>query len=151
MAGKTCFAEAHSKSHCAYIIDTLDQLKSIPGECDLLVFDDMNFGPNGLDLTAEQMIKLLTIKRSCYIKCRHFDGRVPPLPRIFTTNLNVNMRHEYPFPWPKNTSQENAYKRRLRHEPWVEFKLYGPPGVKPSIEYEDSEDSDAGGEPGTLI
>ena len=67
---------------------TLDAAKHIPSDCDLLVFDDMRFGPGGLDLAAEEMIALLDWTRVTTIKCRHFDGVIPAIPRIFTTNLN---------------------------------------------------------------
>ena len=50
--GKTCFAEAHGTR--PYVVRTLDQLKDVPGDCDLLVFDDMRFGPGGLELAAEE-------------------------------------------------------------------------------------------------
>ena len=54
----------------------------------LLIFDDMRFDKEGLDLSPEQMICLLDAKEQVAIKCRHYDGIVPCIPRIFTTNLN---------------------------------------------------------------
>jgi hypothetical protein len=83
--GKTCFAEAHGLK--PYYIKTLDMLAHIPEDCDLLIFDDMRFDEKGLNLSPEAMINLLDTERPSAIMCRHYDGEIPALPRIFTTNL----------------------------------------------------------------
>ena len=88
-----------------FIVSTLDQLQVIPPDTDLLVFDDMNFGERGLGLTAEEMIALLDCKVSKNIKCRHYDGCVPLLPRIFTTNLDCSSK-QHPFSAGVSQSQD---------------------------------------------
>ena len=59
--GKAQFAKAHGKY--PLVIRSIDQLKKISPNTDLLVFDDMNFGPNGLDWTPEQMIHIQEFSR----------------------------------------------------------------------------------------
>lgn len=46
------------------------------------------FDAEGLDVSPEEMICLLDVKREGSIKCRHYDGRIPCIPRIFITNLD---------------------------------------------------------------
>ena len=122
--GKTCYAEAHGRF--PYYMKTLDQLKDIPGECDLLLFDDMRFDELGLGLTPEEMIALLDVERETSIKCRHFDGRIPPIPRIFTSNLNPDgVRREKIFPEGANRAQQDAINRRFAQPyPYITAKLY---------------------------
>lgn len=121
--GKTCYAEAHSPNGCSFVIKTLDQLKDIPGDCDLLIFDDMRFDKDGLDLTPEEMICLLDVKREGSIKCRHYDGRVPCIPRIFTTNLDP-FNGETIFPTGKTRQQEKAIRRRMVRMNFLEQQLF---------------------------
>ena len=59
---KTDFAMAQGK--CPLLIDEPDKIKEITPMTDLLVFDDMNFGPEGLNFTAEKAIHLLDMKKS---------------------------------------------------------------------------------------
>lgn len=119
--GKTCYAEAHGKR--PFILKTLDQLKAVPGDCDLLIFDDMRFDSEGLDLTAEEMICLLDVKRASAIKCRHYDGDIPCLPRIFTTNLDANLG-ETIFPPGKSRQQRRAINRRTDIRPFLTKPLF---------------------------
>ena len=56
----------------------------------------MRFDEKGLGLTPEEMIALLDVKRETAIKCRHYDGVIPCLPRIFTTNLDCSGQ-QHPF------------------------------------------------------
>ena len=132
--GKTAFAKAHGLM--PYLIKTLDQLLSIPDECDLLIFDDMRFGRGGLELTPEEMLSLLDVEETGSIKCRHFDGQIPCLPRIFTTNLDPSSGYvdADPFPLGHGDEQKNALKRRYIRLPYIQFLLYGPEGVVPTIE-----------------
>ena len=120
--GKTCFAEAHG-AH-PYLIRTLDQLKDIPPECDLLVFDDMRFDERGLDLKPEEMLSLLTANRATSIKCRHFDGCIPAIPRIFTTNLDPAGGREQAFPLGANPEQNRALNRRVFKTRYFRTSLY---------------------------
>lgn len=119
--GKTCFAEAHGRH--PFVIRTLDQIKDIPFECDLLVFDDMRFDASGLDLKPEEMISLLTADRETSIKCRHFDGRIPAIPRIFTTNLDPDGGPKA-FPSGANAEQQKALDRRVFKTPYLRTRLY---------------------------
>ena len=64
MVGPIC--SQYGQDAISIIIKTMDDLLKITDETDLLIFDDMNFGPGteeqpGLNLTAEQIIALLTI------------------------------------------------------------------------------------------
>ena len=115
-------------------------LKSIPGDATHLVFDDMRFDSKGLDLTPEQMICLLDVKRSGTIKCRHYDGHIPCLPRIFTTNLNPrSFEREHPFPRGANQEQQNAIKRR-HYATEFHSKLLFEPDPETDSEDDDHED-----------
>ena len=137
--GKTCFAAAHGKQ--PYVIKTLDQLKNIPADCDLLVFDDMRFDKDGLDLTPEEMIALLDVKRETAVKCRHYDGLIPCLPRIFTTNLDCS-GVQHPFVPGASRAQQNAIRRRFRQVPWQDQWMFSLPKIK-----EEDEEETAVGEP----
>lgn len=94
--GKPEFAKSHGR--CPLLVKTLDGLKKIrPGATDLLVFDDMNFGPGtkehpGLNLTADQAIALLTQNNRVTLKtrpnCRGDDVEIPAnMKRIFTIDI----------------------------------------------------------------
>jgi hypothetical protein len=111
-AGKTCFAKAHGKR--PYIIKTLDMLKYVPADCDLLIFDDMRFDKGECQLSPEQIINLLTVDEMGSIQCRHFDGSIPCIPRIFTTNLDPSRQREHPFPIGENPEHGIAIRRRHR-------------------------------------
>ena len=119
--GKTCFAEAHGQH--PFVIRTLDQCKDIPIECDLLVFDDMRFDSGGLDLKPEDMLALLTADRETSIKCRHFDGLIPAIPRIFTTNLESDGGPKA-FPSGANKEQQTALDRRVFKTPYLRKRLF---------------------------
>ena len=119
--GKTCFAEAHGQH--PFVIHTLDQCKDIPLECDLLVFDDMRFDVGGLDLKPEEMLSLLTADRETSIKCRHFDGRIPAIPHIFTTNLDPDGGPKA-FPSGANAEQQKALDRRVFKTQYLRTRLY---------------------------
>ena len=113
--GKTCYAEAHSGKSCAFIIKTLDMLKDIPGDCNLLIFDDMRFDKGSCQVDPETMIHLLTRDRLVHIKCRNVDGFIPPIARIFLSNLKKGT----PFPESPEAEQNYAIDRRHRKEPYV--------------------------------
>ena len=124
--GKTCYAAAHFKN--PYTISTLDMLRPehVPPETDGLVFDDMNFGPEGLGLTAEEMIALLDCQVSKNIKCRHYDGCIPLLPRIFLTNLDCSTR-QHPFTFGASQAQTDAVCRRHCELAWREHWMFEEP------------------------
>ena len=122
--GKTCWAAAHFQH--PFTISTLDMLQVVPPEADGLIFDDMNFGENGLGLTAEEMIALLDTKVSKNIKCRHYDGRVPLLPRIFTTNLDCSTR-QHPFTSGASQAQTDAINRRHCELAWRAAWMFKKP------------------------
>lgn len=96
---------------------TLDQAKDIPPDCDGLVVDDMRFDSTGLGLTPEEMIALLDTMVQTAIKCRHYDGVIPCLPRIFTTNLDC-FGQQHPFPNGASRAQQDAIDRRYIQMPW---------------------------------
>ena len=85
--GKTQFAKAHFKY--PLVIRSIDQLKKMTPITDGLILDDMNFGPNGLDWTPEQMIHMLDMEDDAVVKARYVDAVIPKgMPRIFTTNID---------------------------------------------------------------
>ena len=135
--GKTSFCMAHGNN--PYFMKTLDQLKDIPGDCDLLIFDDMRFDTNGLDMTPEEMIALLDTEYETAIKCRHYDGIIPALPRIFTSNLDHAKGRTVVFPRDGNDEQQEGIDRRFHYakdhngEPitYLTEKLYDGAGVAP--------------------
>ena len=110
--GKTCFAAAHGKR--PYIVKTIDALQLIPSDCDLLVFDDMRFDEGDSAVTPETMICLLDCAFEGQIKCRNQDGNIPPIARIFTSNLR-----RAPFPEGANEEQSIAIRRRFRWPKYV--------------------------------
>ena len=69
---------------------TLDRLQTIPGNCDGLIFSGMRFNKDGLDMPPEEIIALLDMTCKTSIKCRHYDGIITALPRIFTSNLRAD-------------------------------------------------------------
>ena len=103
----TCFARSHFKF--PYVMKTLDQLKEIPGNCDGLIFDDMRFDKDGLNLTPEEILAVLDVNNETAIKCRHYDGVIPALPRTFTSNLGV---HGQIFPRGASRQQQDGIDRR---------------------------------------
>jgi hypothetical protein len=113
-AGKTCYAEAHGKR--PYIIKTMDMCKFIPADCDLLIFDDIRFDKGPYELDVESMKHLLTRNRKETIHGRHFDGSIPPLPRIFLSNLPDG---ETPFPVSENPEDNYAIARRFKVASYV--------------------------------
>ena len=145
--GKTQFLKAHAKY--PLVIKTLDGLKKIvPGTTDLLIFDDMNFGPGtkeqpGLNLTADQVIALLSIDDRVTLKTRpNFKGDDVEIPaglkRVFSTNIDiegmyfdqdeqvvdVNGWPMHIFPRGANREQTEGISRRYRLETYVENPLY---------------------------
>ena len=135
--GKTQFAKAHGKF--PLVIRSIDQLKKISPNTDLLVFDDMNFGPDGLDWTPEQMIHLLDIDEDAVVKARYVDAVIPKgMRRIFTTNidptgmwldedemqLDKNGDPIHPFPRGRNQQHQKAIARRYNLMPYIDAPLY---------------------------
>ena len=88
---RTAFAMRHGKH--PYLIQNIEQLATIPDECDLLVFDDVRFVHAPSHMTPKQMISLLDVTQQARIKGRYYDIVVPSIPRIFTTTL----RRQHPF------------------------------------------------------
>ena len=122
--GKTCFAAAHGMR--PFVMKTLDQCKDIPPDADLLIFDDMNFGKEGLDVTPEEMIAILDMMWQTAIKCRHYDGLIPCLARIFTTNLDCSSR-QHPFPQGASAAQQEAIDRRYIQMHWHDVWMFKEP------------------------
>lgn len=80
--GKTQFAKTFG-THPA-VIRHVDQLKSIPGHVDLLIFDDMDFG----HWPRTSIIHLLDTEEDSPIHCRNTNALIPAgMKRIFTTNV----------------------------------------------------------------
>ena len=75
-------------------------------------------------LVVEQMIALLDFEREQSFKCRHYDRRIPCLPRIFTTNLNPHKRVTSPFPRCANDQQQDAIMRRVVISEYMMEKLH---------------------------
>jgi len=134
---KTDFALAQASR--PLLIDEPEKLKEInPTFHNLLVFDDMNFGPSGLNFTPEKTIHLLDMKKTRTFKLRYFNGTIPAgMPRIFVTNLTppeersatpqlflhdqfpddemcVGPAEEWIFPRSSNEQQNIAIARRYR-------------------------------------
>jgi len=74
-------------------------------------------------VSPEEMICLLDVKREGSIKCRHYDGRIPCIPRIFTTNLDPH-NGETIFPKGKTRQQERAIRRRVAKLPFLQQQLF---------------------------
>ena len=72
---KTDFAMAQGKY--PLLVDEIDKLKEISPFTDLLVFDDMSFGPNDLNWTPAQVIRLLDTRKERVIKCRYTNAKRP--------------------------------------------------------------------------
>ena len=150
--GKTQFLKAHA-SH-PIIIKTMDDLLKITDDTDLLIFDDMNFGPGteeqpGLNLTADQIIALLTIDDNVSIKTRpnnrgeSADIRAG-LKRAFSTNvdldgmffdideqvLDVKGNPLHIFPRGANAEQQRGIDRRYKVEKFVEEPLFNKEKVR---------------------
>ena len=69
------------------LINNFDDLKKITEETDGLVFDEMDFGRGGLNLTGFEMIQLLDMDEGHSIKCRNVNAFIPAgMLKIFTTN-----------------------------------------------------------------
>ena len=72
----------------------MDDLKDLSLRNDGIVFDQMCFthphDRNKLNLTGDEIIKLLDMEVSRSISARYRNARIPrDMPRIFITNLNV--------------------------------------------------------------
>lgn len=137
--GKTQFAKAHFKY--PLVIRSIDQLKKITPNTDGLIFDDMNFGPNGLDWTPEQMIHILDIDEDAVVKARYVDAIIPKgMRRIFTTNIDPsgmwldgdeqemdkNGDPIHLFPRGRNKQHQKAIARRYNLMPYVDEPLWDP-------------------------
>ena len=143
--GKTQYAMAHGKYPLR--IKTLDDLKKIvDGTTDLLVFDDMVFGPGtkenpGNDLPDNTMLALLDFEQETSIGkdkdrtyVRNDTGKIPKrMKRIFLTNIrcdgseklkDMNGRTLHPFPYGGTAQIQAALDRRYRLEPYVEEPLF---------------------------
>ena len=70
------------------------------------------------------MIALLDFEREQSFKCRHYDRRIPCLPRIFTTNLNPHMGVTSPFPRGANDQQQHGINRRVVVSEYLTEKLH---------------------------
>ena len=55
---------------------TLDQLRDIPGDCDLLIFDDMRFDSKGLDMTPSDFVRITSTKAAMLFNMYPRKGRV---------------------------------------------------------------------------
>jgi hypothetical protein len=142
---KTDFAMAQGKY--PLLVDEIDKLKEIsPDKTDLLVFDDMGFGPKDLNWTPLQVIRLLDTKKERVIKCRYTNAKRPKdIKMIFCTNLvppEVTEANNWTwkadlegtgaptadwiFPRGTNKEQDIAIRRRYRLEGPVERMLATP-------------------------
>ena len=99
----------------------------------------MRFDEKGLGLTPEEMIALLDVKRETAIKCRHYDGVIPCLPRIFTTNLDCSGQ-QHPFVRGASRAQERAIARRFREKKWQDKWMFLAPKMEEEEEAREEED-----------
>lgn len=82
------------------------------------------------ELDTEQIISLLDSSETGSLRCRHFDGIIPPIKRIFTTNIasardagDGDPRSPI-FPRGANTQQQFAINRRFCSTEYIKTKLY---------------------------
>ena len=108
-AGKTQFALAHGKH--PLLVRTIEQLKQITEDTDLLVFDDMDFRKWDVNSVKH----LLDIEEASGIDCRYLDASIPAgIPRIFCTNSPCQWPFNHIFPQGECQDNYKAITRRHR-------------------------------------
>lgn len=111
--GKTQLALAQGDA--PKLIRSLDDLKSINTSHTHLVFDDMDFGRDGLGWTGSNIIHLLDMEENSSIKCRYADATIPAgMPRLFTTNKPLTYPFGHIFPEGDCAAQLAGINRRYR-------------------------------------
>lgn len=112
--GKTNWALGQSAK--AVKIDTLDALRSIPQDTELLVFDELLFD----ECSKAKMIALLDKRWDYTIHTRHSDAKIPKgTKRIFVCN-----EHEHPFGFRNETGGHESVRSRYQLIDVVANDLY---------------------------
>ena len=128
--GKTQFALAHFR--CPLLVSEMDDLKLLSARNDGIVFDQMRFthpeDRRNLNLTADQMIRLIDLETTRSIGARYANARIPRgMPRIFTTNRRV-AAGEPIFPSGCNREEQEGIDSRLAVTQYVTRDLRRNPG-----------------------
>ena len=123
--GKTHFALAHFEY--PLLVSEMDDLHKISLRTDGIVFDQMCFtnpyDRKELNLTGNQIIRLLDIEVARSIGARYHNSRIPKgMPRIFTTNQHVS-EGEPIFPRGRNAEEQEGIDSRLDVRPWMSEDL----------------------------
>ena len=81
-----------------------------------LVFDEFDYrkaGKGNSELTVEECLGLIQMELPITLTVRYKTVKVPPIPRIFTTNVSMEF-HDSIFPAGANPNQVRALARRYR-------------------------------------
>lgn len=115
--GKTCRACAEFDRPFVVTNSNLDALKDLvrtgPHAHTHIVFDEFNFKNAGLgrkELSPEEALSLLSSEHVVQIRVLYGCATVPPIPRIFTTNLQP----EAIFPRGETPEQMDGLAARIR-------------------------------------
>jgi len=84
--GKTNWALSQSLTGKTHLITTLDDLKKVRPDCDLLVFDELKFGEGRHKQEKCGMVALTDMKYPRTIWARNTNVQVPAVRRIFCVN-----------------------------------------------------------------
>jgi len=107
--GKTEWALSQGRK--VHMITTMDDLKNIRDDCDLLVFDEMLFhGSSKFKQDKTGMIALLDRRHPRRIHTRYFNPMIPCCPKIFLCN-----EHESVFGSCADTGGHDSVQRRIFH------------------------------------
>jgi len=117
--GKSAFARAQDEN--TFSLNRLDQLKDMPRDTKVLVFNDCDL----TQLTrAEHYIALLDAEVAQAIPCRFADATIPAgVARVFTTNSRMTGNDSI-FPTFSNKEHNKAIKRRYKKVK-IKKKLFG--------------------------
>ena len=128
--GKTQFMLAHFRY--PLVVSEMDDLKMISLRTDGIVFDQMRFihleDRTKLNVTADQMIKVLDIDTLRSIGARYHNARIPRgMPRVFITNRRVTAGEPI-FPYGTNAAERAAMESRTEVSEWITEDLRRHPG-----------------------
>lgn len=84
--GKTKWALSQSSTNKAYLINCMEALKTIPDNCDLLVFDGLVFGEGRHALDRNDMKTLVDMDHPRSLWRPYKNVTMPTVPRIFCIN-----------------------------------------------------------------
>lgn len=105
--GKTNWALCQSPAGKAHLITTMDDLKKVRDDCDLLVFDEILFGSGRHKQEKAGLVALTDMKYPRSVWARNNNIVVPAVPRIFCVN-----EHEHVFGVDPNVGAHFSIQRR---------------------------------------